>query len=150
MRRDRPLRKYYAGRQKAAEEGKPVLGVCNGFQILQELGLLPGAMRRNKDLKFICRPVELIVQNNETLLHLPTAKANPSRFRSLTAKETSTVMKKRLPDYKKTIKSLSHTERISTEASPILQASSMKRQCIRHDASPRTRSRFSARKRRRS
>ena len=41
--------------KKAAEEGKPVLGVCNGFQILQELGLLPGAMRRNKDLKFICQ-----------------------------------------------------------------------------------------------
>ncbi|MDR0122660.1 phosphoribosylformylglycinamidine synthase subunit PurQ [Bacillus sp. FSL W8-0920] len=50
----------------AAAEGKPVLGVCNGFQILQELGILPGAMRRNKDLKFICRPVELIVENNET------------------------------------------------------------------------------------
>jgi phosphoribosylformylglycinamidine synthase len=113
--------------KKAAEEGKPVLGVCNGFQILQELGLLPGAMRRNKDLKFICRPVELVVQNNETILHLPTAKANPSRFRSPTAKETSTVMKKRLPDYKKTTKSLSHTERISTEASPALQASSMKK-----------------------
>ncbi|MDX7985307.1 phosphoribosylformylglycinamidine synthase subunit PurQ [Bacillus velezensis] len=53
--------------KKAAAEGKPVLGVCNGFQILQELGLLPGAMRRNKDLKFICRPVELIVQNGGTL-----------------------------------------------------------------------------------
>ena len=53
--------------KKAAEEGKPVLGVCNGFQILQELGLLPGAMRRNKGLKFICRPVELIVKNNETM-----------------------------------------------------------------------------------
>ncbi|MEC3638742.1 phosphoribosylformylglycinamidine synthase subunit PurQ [Bacillus halotolerans] len=53
--------------KQAAAEGKPVLGVCNGFQILQELGLLPGAMRRNKDLKFICRPVELIVQNDETL-----------------------------------------------------------------------------------
>ncbi|BBP87589.1 phosphoribosylformylglycinamidine synthase subunit PurQ [Bacillus safensis] len=55
-----------AVKKKAAEEGKPVLGVCNGFQILQELGILPGAMRRNKDLKFICRPVELIVENNET------------------------------------------------------------------------------------
>ncbi|UTR08817.1 phosphoribosylformylglycinamidine synthase subunit PurQ [Evansella sp. LMS18] len=52
---------------KAAEEGKPVLGVCNGFQVLLEAGLLPGAMRRNENLKFICRPVELVVENNETI-----------------------------------------------------------------------------------
>ncbi|SDI40779.1 phosphoribosylformylglycinamidine synthase subunit PurQ [Alteribacillus bidgolensis] len=49
-----------------AQKGKPVLGVCNGFQVLLEAGLLPGAMQRNKDLKFICRPVELKVDNNET------------------------------------------------------------------------------------
>lgn len=53
--------------QKAADEGKPVLGVCNGFQILLEAGLLPGAMRRNNSLKFICRPVTLRVENNETM-----------------------------------------------------------------------------------
>lgn len=53
--------------QKAAEEGKPILGVCNGFQILLEAGLLPGAMRRNNSLKFICRPVSLRVENNETM-----------------------------------------------------------------------------------
>jgi phosphoribosylformylglycinamidine synthase subunit PurQ / glutaminase len=52
---------------KAAEQGKPILGVCNGFQILLEAGLLPGAMRRNNSLKFICRPVELRVENNETM-----------------------------------------------------------------------------------
>ncbi|MFT8319597.1 MAG: phosphoribosylformylglycinamidine synthase subunit PurQ [Bacillus sp. (in: firmicutes)] len=52
---------------KAAEAGKPVLGVCNGFQILLEAGLLPGAMRRNESLKFICRPVELKVANNNTI-----------------------------------------------------------------------------------
>ncbi|MFJ8259332.1 phosphoribosylformylglycinamidine synthase subunit PurQ [Peribacillus asahii] len=52
---------------KAAEAGKPVLGVCNGFQILLEAGLLPGAMRRNDGLKFICRNVELQVANNETM-----------------------------------------------------------------------------------
>ncbi len=52
---------------KAAEEGKPILGVCNGFQILLEAGLLPGAMRRNNSLKFICRPIELRVENNETM-----------------------------------------------------------------------------------
>lgn len=52
---------------KAAEAGKPVLGVCNGFQILLEAGLLPGAMRRNEKLKFMCRPVELQVENNTTM-----------------------------------------------------------------------------------
>ncbi|MGX1901483.1 phosphoribosylformylglycinamidine synthase subunit I [Thermolongibacillus altinsuensis] len=53
--------------RKAAEEGKPILGVCNGFQILLEAGLLPGAMRRNHSLTFICRSVALRVENNETM-----------------------------------------------------------------------------------
>ncbi|MBM7704236.1 phosphoribosylformylglycinamidine synthase subunit PurQ [Metabacillus iocasae] len=60
--------------KKAAAAGKPVLGVCNGFQILLEAGLLPGAMRRNQDLKFICRPVTLEVVNNETLFTNAYAK----------------------------------------------------------------------------
>ena len=48
---------------KAAEAGKPVLGVCNGFQVLTEAGLLPGALLRNRDLKFMCRNVTLKVEN---------------------------------------------------------------------------------------
>lgn len=52
---------------KAAKAGKPVLGVCNGFQILLEAGLLPGAMKRNESLKFICRPTKLRVENNQTM-----------------------------------------------------------------------------------
>ncbi|OCA88589.1 phosphoribosylformylglycinamidine synthase I [Bacillus sp. FJAT-27225] len=52
---------------KAAEVGKPVLGVCNGFQILLEAGLLPGALRRNESLKFICSPAEIKVENNQTM-----------------------------------------------------------------------------------
>lgn len=52
---------------KAANEGKPVLGVCNGFQILLEAGLLPGAMRRNESLHFICRNVPLKIENNKTM-----------------------------------------------------------------------------------
>ena len=51
---------------KAAEAGKPVLGVCNGFQILLEAGLLPGAMKRNENLKFICRPTNLVVESVES------------------------------------------------------------------------------------
>ncbi|WP_028401216.1 phosphoribosylformylglycinamidine synthase subunit PurQ [Ectobacillus panaciterrae] len=53
--------------KEAAAAGKPVLGVCNGFQILVEAGLLPGALIRNKDLKFMCRTVELRVENNNTM-----------------------------------------------------------------------------------
>lgn len=52
---------------KAANEGKPVLGVCNGFQILLEAGLLPGAMKRNESLKFICSQTQLKVVNNQTM-----------------------------------------------------------------------------------
>ena len=53
--------------KKAAEAGKPVLGICNGFQILTEAGLLPGALLRNKNLKFMCRTAELTVQNADTM-----------------------------------------------------------------------------------
>src|SRR5258708_3318075 len=47
-----------------ADKGRAVLGICNGFQILTEAGLLPGALMRNANLKFVCRPVGLEV--NET------------------------------------------------------------------------------------
>jgi len=50
-----------------AKGGTPVLGVCNGFQILCESGLLPGALFRNTNLKFICRDVFLRVENNYTI-----------------------------------------------------------------------------------
>ncbi|TCS80615.1 phosphoribosylformylglycinamidine synthase subunit PurQ [Tepidibacillus fermentans] len=52
--------------EKAAQEGKLVLGVCNGFQILLEAGLLPGAMKRNDSLQFICSTETIIVENNQT------------------------------------------------------------------------------------
>jgi phosphoribosylformylglycinamidine synthase subunit PurQ / glutaminase len=52
--------------RKAAEAGKFVLGICNGFQILTEAGLLPGALIRNNSLKFRCHPADLIVENTNT------------------------------------------------------------------------------------
>ncbi|QMV41342.1 phosphoribosylformylglycinamidine synthase subunit PurQ [Cohnella cholangitidis] len=52
--------------QKAAEAGKFVLGICNGFQILTEAGLLPGALIRNNSLKFRCHQVDLVVENAKT------------------------------------------------------------------------------------
>ena len=50
-----------------ARRGTPVLGVCNGFQVLTEAGLLPGALMRNASLKFVCRDVHLRVENSQTL-----------------------------------------------------------------------------------
>jgi len=52
--------------RRKAEAGVKVLGVCNGFQILLEAGLLPGALMRNASLKFVCREVKLEVTNAET------------------------------------------------------------------------------------
>jgi phosphoribosylformylglycinamidine synthase len=51
-----------------AAAGGPVLGICNGFQILCEAGLLPGVLRRNRDLEFVCRDVALRVERADTLL----------------------------------------------------------------------------------
>ena len=51
----------------AAGRGVPVLGVCNGFQILTETGLLPGALMRNSGIRFVCRNVGLTVENNQSL-----------------------------------------------------------------------------------
>ncbi len=52
---------------RQAERGVPVLGVCNGFQVLTETGLLPGALMRNGGLNFICDEVELTICNNDTM-----------------------------------------------------------------------------------
>ena len=49
-----------------AEQGRLILGVCNGFQILTEAGLLPGVLMRNAGLKFVCREVKLKVENAST------------------------------------------------------------------------------------
>ena len=67
----------------AAGRGVPVLGVCNGFQVLTEAGLLPGALMRNAALNFISRPVALRVENSQSIftcgydsgetIHIPVA-----------------------------------------------------------------------------
>ncbi|MBI3896337.1 MAG: phosphoribosylformylglycinamidine synthase subunit PurQ [Acidobacteria bacterium] len=76
--------------KKFAARGGLVLGICNGFQILLEAGLLPGAMLRNRNLKFICRPVHIRVENVNTpftnacrtgqVLQLPIAHAEGNYY----------------------------------------------------------------------
>ncbi len=73
-----------------ADSGGPVLGICNGFQILLEAGLLPGAMLRNRSLKFICKDVFVRVETAETpftvaiqpgrVLKLPIAHAEGNYY----------------------------------------------------------------------
>lgn len=53
--------------QEYVKKGFPVLGICNGFQILLEAGLLPGAMLHNEKLRFVCKNVNIRVENNQTL-----------------------------------------------------------------------------------
>ncbi|PYP80263.1 MAG: phosphoribosylformylglycinamidine synthase I [Gemmatimonadetes bacterium] len=50
-----------------ADRGGPVIGICNGFQIACEAGLLPGALLRNESLKFVCAPIHLTVESSDTL-----------------------------------------------------------------------------------
>jgi phosphoribosylformylglycinamidine synthase I len=52
--------------EKFARSGGPVLGICNGFQVLLEAGLLPGAMRQNRGLRYVCRDIFMKTENVET------------------------------------------------------------------------------------
>ena len=51
-----------------ADAGKPVVGICNGFQVLCEAGLLPGALVANRDLSFICKPIHMRVESTDSAL----------------------------------------------------------------------------------
>ena len=53
--------------RERASRGTPVLGICNGFQVLTEAGMLPGALLPNRSLQFMCRDVYLRVENNQTI-----------------------------------------------------------------------------------
>lgn len=51
-----------------ADRGRPVLGICNGFQVLTEAGLLPGALQKNRGLTFLCQPTPLVVSSTHSVL----------------------------------------------------------------------------------
>ena len=63
-----------------ASAGGPVVGICNGFQVLCEAGLLPGALQKNAGLKFLCQPVALRVETTTTVL---TNQATPGEILSI-------------------------------------------------------------------
>src|SRR5258708_38701278 len=65
---------------RKADDGVAVLGICNGFQILTEAGLLPGALMRNADLKFVCRPVNLVVEESQSAFTRHYFKGQQVRF----------------------------------------------------------------------
>ena len=65
---------------KKADEGVAVIGICNGFQILTEAHLLPGALLRNADLKFVSRPVELVVEESQSAFTRNYSKGERVRF----------------------------------------------------------------------
>jgi phosphoribosylformylglycinamidine synthase len=63
-----------------AQAGTPVLGICNGFQVLTETGLLPGVLMRNATLKFICKDVHLRVERNDSIYTRRYGKGEVVRF----------------------------------------------------------------------
>jgi phosphoribosylformylglycinamidine synthase I len=65
---------------KRAKDGTPVLGICNGFQVLTETGLLPGVLMRNASLRFICKDVTLKVERKDTVFTRGYAKGEVVRF----------------------------------------------------------------------
>ncbi len=65
---------------RKAEAGVPVLGICNGFQVLTESGLLPGVLMRNASLKYICRDILLRVERNDTAFTSQYAKSQVIRI----------------------------------------------------------------------
>lgn len=62
-----------------ARDGGPVVGVCNGFQVLTEAGLLPGALRKNEGLRFLCTTVELRVESTRSVLTSSAAEGDVLR-----------------------------------------------------------------------
>ena len=110
--------------RKFAADGGLVLGICNGFQILVEAGLLPGALMRNRNLKFICREVRLRVETtNSPFTSAAEARSDSAHARSRTAKAATSPTIARSTNWKPRIASPSATWIIPTARCAISRAS---------------------------
>jgi phosphoribosylformylglycinamidine synthase len=122
-----------------AEAGVAVLGICNGFQVLTECRLLPGALMRNRDLRFLCRTVELAVETRRLLrrrAHPRGARGRGPRRLPLCRRERAhrrrrraSRAQRRLPRHRRNPRRIAHR--------------------ARHDAAPRAGDRARARRQRR-
>ena len=137
---------------EAAARGVPVLGVCNGFQVLTEAGLLPGALMRNAGLNFVCRDVALTVENaqspftsryeaGETITHPGRAPRRQLLRRCRDARPARRRRPRRLPLCRATVNGSARAHRRRAQRG---------RQRARHDAAPRADDRGRARRQRRA
>ena len=127
---------------EAAGKGVPVLGVCNGFQVLTEAGLLPGALMRNAGLSFVCRTVGLKVESSQSIftngyaagaeIALPVAH-HDGNFQADAATLERIEGEGRV--------ALRYTGEVNGSANGIAGLLNDARQCAGHDAPPRARAR---------
>ena len=106
-----------------ASDGGPVIGICNGFQVLCESGLLPGALQKNAGLKFLCKPVLVRVETDTTALTVDVRVGRELRIPINHFEGTTPVCPTRWPSCGRTIASRSATPTIPTDRSTILPAS---------------------------
>jgi phosphoribosylformylglycinamidine synthase I len=108
--------------ERFAREGGLVLGICNGFQILVECGLLPGALIRNRGLRFICKQVELRVETVNSPFTRSSRKVRSCASRLRTARVATTPIRVRWMNWKRRTAWPSATWTIPTARSAISQA----------------------------
>ena len=133
---------------EAAGSGVPVLGVCNGFQVLTEAGLLPGALMRNAGLPFVCRPVGLTRREQPVDLHQRLCRGrgdHASRSPTTTAitRPMPTTLDRLEGEGRVAFRYTERGQRLGATASPgILNDAG---NVLGHDAAPRARVRAGAR-----
>ena len=133
-----------------AAAGGPVVGICNGFQVLTEAGLLPGALQKNTGLTFVCDTVELeVVSTRSVLTHLADGRARGCASRSTTSRATTSATPTRCARSTTTTASSCATSTTPTAASTTSPASATRPATSSGYAPPRARLERPARERRR-